>query len=371
MKKKIFVLLIALVTIATMARAQVVLNETNFPDANFRAALADILQISEGSVISKEMIAATKEVNVYRKSIADLMGIEHFTALTRLECGDNRLTSLDMSKNTALERLNCAQNYLTSLNISKNTKLEKLWSHDNKLTSLDVSGCTALWYLDCGDNHLTSLDVSKNAALSNLRCYCNQIKSVAMNAIVENLPTIGYGSFYVIDTKSEKEGNVCTKSQVAVAKEKGWTVRDSNGGEYEGSSENDEVWRLVTDNGDQFPMSHVGMLVAVDESPYFSVLDISGNVLADEVLRVHFVNIDPVSVKNISIEKSQNILKRYVNNELTLIGAKGTVNVYSADGIKMLTIYADGQETIINVSSLPSGTYVVNCGNQSFKFNKK
>lgn len=137
------------------------------------------------------------------------------------------------------------------------------------------------------------------------------------------------------------------------------------------SAENESIWSLVTDNGDQFPMSRVGMLVAVDESSFFSVLDINGNVLADEVLRVHFVNIDPVSVKSISIEKSQNILKRYVNNELTLIGAKGTVNVYSVDGVKMLTIYADGQETVINVSSLPSGTYVVNCGNQSFKFNKK
>ncbi len=131
------------------------------------------------------------------------------------------------------------------------------------------------------------------------------------------------------------------------------------------------VWHLVTDRGEQFPMSRVGMLVAVDESAYFSVLDINGNVLADEVLRVHFVNSDPVSIENITTEKTQNILKRYVDNELTLVGANGTVNVYSVDGVKMLTIDADGQETVINVSSLPSGVYIVKCGNQSFKFNKK
>lgn len=131
------------------------------------------------------------------------------------------------------------------------------------------------------------------------------------------------------------------------------------------------VWHLVTDNDEQFPMSRVGMLVAVDESAYFSVLDINGNVLADEVLRVHFVKSDPVSVENLTTEKPLNILKRYVNNELTLVGAKGTINIYSADGVNVATRYATGQETIINVSSLPAGVYIVRCGNQSFKFNKK
>ena len=78
-----------------------------------------------------------------------------------------------------------------------------------------------------------------------------------------------------------------------------------------------------------------------------------------------------VTLENITTEKTQNILKRYVNNELTLVGANGTVNVYSVDGVKVATTYAAGQETIINVSSLPSGIYIVKCGNQSFKFNKK
>ena len=141
------------------------------------------------------------------------------------------------------------------------------------------------------------------------------------------------------------------------------TVTDGNSGE--------SGWHLVTDSGEQFPMSQVGMLVAVDESAYFSVLDTNGNVLAEDVLRVHFTNSDPVSVENITTEKSQNMLKRYVDNQLTLVGVKGTVNVYSVEGVRVATTYAAGQETIINVSSLPSGIYIVKCGNQSFKFNKK
>jgi len=322
MKKKLLTLLLALVAIATTGRAQVVLNETNFPDANFRKALAEILQISEGSVISKEMISTTKEVDIHRKSIADLTGIEHFTALTYLDCGDNRLTSLDVSRNTALTKLNCTYNYLTSLNISKNTKMQKLWCSHNKLISIEVSGCSTLWYLDCGDNHLTSLDVSKNTALSSFRChdnrltsldvmkntalsllycegnyltsldvskntnlgyvwcYSNQIKGEAMNKLVSSLPTVNEREIIIINTKDENEENVCTKAQVAVAKAKGWTVYDYGIGkypypEYEGSEDAEpavsaEAIDLGLPSGTKWANMNVGASRPEEYGTYFA-----------------------------------------------------------------------------------------------------
>ena len=56
MKKKVFTILFALVAIAMTARAQVVLNETNFPDKFFRKELSKILKISEGDEITDEML---------------------------------------------------------------------------------------------------------------------------------------------------------------------------------------------------------------------------------------------------------------------------------------------------------------------------
>ena len=164
------------------------------------------------------------------------------TALTSLICDDNRLTSLDVSKNTALIGLYCSSNQLTSLDVSKNTTLTGVDCSSNQLTSLDVSKNTALKELDCSSNRLTSLDVSQNTALKYLYCYGNQIRGEAMDALVASLPTVESGRFYVINTKDENEGNVCTKAQVAVAKEKGWTVYDYNGSwddrqEYEGCDE--------------------------------------------------------------------------------------------------------------------------------------
>ena len=73
-----------------------------------------------------------------------------------------------------------------------------------------------------------------------------------MDALVGSLPTVSKGSFYVIDTKDENEGNICTKTQVVVAKEKGWKVNDYNGGflqEYEGSDEANSIGASLNDNG--------------------------------------------------------------------------------------------------------------------------
>ena len=48
--------------------------------------------------------------------------------LENLSCYNNRLTSLDVSKNTALEELGCSNNKLTELDVSNNINLKGLYS---------------------------------------------------------------------------------------------------------------------------------------------------------------------------------------------------------------------------------------------------
>ena len=98
-------------------------------------------------------------LDVSAQNIADLTGIEDFTALTGLYCNDNQLTSLDVSTNTALTTLGCGSNNLTSLDVSQNISLTQLWCSVNQLTSFDVSTNTALTDLRCGSNLLISIDV--------------------------------------------------------------------------------------------------------------------------------------------------------------------------------------------------------------------
>ena len=155
----------------------------NIPDANFKAYLVGNTAINSNGdkkIQVSEASAFNGEIVCFSSNISNLKGIEAFTALTYLSCFDNKLTSLDVSKNTALTYLSCWGNQLTSLDVSKNTALTYLDCWDNKLTSLDVSKNTALTYLGCDDNQLTSLDVSKNTALTYLKCHDNKFDCDAL-----------------------------------------------------------------------------------------------------------------------------------------------------------------------------------------------
>ena len=177
------------------------------------------------------------------------------TALKYLYCSDNQLTALDVSKNTALKYLSCFNNQLTSLDVSKNTALTELLCYNNQLTALDVSKNTALKYLYCYSNQLTSLDVSKNTALTDLACYSNRISVSSMDDLINSLPmyeTENTGRILVINISDPNEGNVCTKSQVAAIKAKGWTPKSYDGSytaEYEGSEEDPLVFAAESANG--------------------------------------------------------------------------------------------------------------------------
>ena len=153
---------------------QVAVNEQNFPDTNFRNWVKAQSYGSDG-ILTKAEIAAVTKIEVKNQSISNLKGIEYFTALTNLNCSNNQLTELDVSKNKELTWLGCWDNQLTSLDVSNCTALGMLWCNNNQLTSLNVSGCTALIELYCYESQLTKLDVSGCSALTLLNCRDNNL----------------------------------------------------------------------------------------------------------------------------------------------------------------------------------------------------
>ena len=231
------------------AWADVEINETNFPDANFRSYLLSEDYGSDG-VITDAEIAEITYIVVDEKNIANLKGIEFFTALTSLYCDKNQLTTLDVTKNTALGYLTCASNQLatldvskntalvhlycgsnqlTSLDVSKNTTLEAFYCDDNKLTTLNVSGLSALKWLSCSGNQLSTLNVEGCTSLGvteagdsevSLNCFANQLKGAAIDALIAALPVRTCNLNIIV--KHELEGNVMTAAQVAAARAKGW-----------------------------------------------------------------------------------------------------------------------------------------------------
>ncbi len=149
------------------------------PDNNFLSALIDLgVDANRDGIISPEEAEVIKSLEIRDFSITDMTGIEAFVNLENLNCGENQLTSLDVSNNTALKELFCFSNQLTSLDVSHNTALTVLSLEVNQLTSLDVSNNTALTFLSLSNNQLTNLDVSNNTALEWLFLSHNQLTSL-------------------------------------------------------------------------------------------------------------------------------------------------------------------------------------------------
>ena len=126
------------------------------PDAAFRAFCITKGYADANGHIIKEKAAAVTGLYVNDMGIESLKGLEHFTALTYLDCYYNQLTALDVTGCKALTHLYC---------------------FDNQLTALDVTGCTALRRLWCYNNQLTTLDASAMADPANYSLHCGKQKN--------------------------------------------------------------------------------------------------------------------------------------------------------------------------------------------------
>ncbi|MBM6916387.1 InlB B-repeat-containing protein, partial [Gemmiger formicilis] len=160
------------------AGADLEISAQNFPDANFRAWLTNPANLNgagaDGSLSAEELAAVTK-LDLSGQNIADLTGIEHFTALESLNVSNNRLTKLDVRANTRLRYLYCATNFLTSLDVTRCAELIDLNCERNQLTTLDLSGNPKLQQLYCRHNFLSALDVSHNLELVFIETFDNQL----------------------------------------------------------------------------------------------------------------------------------------------------------------------------------------------------
>ena len=173
------------VIFAPRAWADVAVDETNFPDENFRAYVSENFDSDKDGYLSEEERTAATFLDVSAQSISSLKGIEYFTALTTLNCYNNQLATLDVSKNTALQSLNC---------------------NSNDLTALDLSNNTALTSLQCNSNKLTALDLSNNSNLSNLEC--NGQNTSGSNIIHTGDATYPYEYIFSRDISADKIANI-------------------------------------------------------------------------------------------------------------------------------------------------------------------
>lgn len=185
---KLLYIIIILFTLPTV-KAQII----NFPDANLKARLLaaeagngiayqnglsiKIDSNNDNEIQVSEALLVTNLV-LNNCNISNLSGLENFINLTRFNCGNNSITSLDLTPFTNLVGFDAYNNNLTSLNVSNLSQLTNFSCNNNQLTSLVVSNLNSLHTIICFQNQLTNLDLSDIPTLYQLNCSNNFLQNL-------------------------------------------------------------------------------------------------------------------------------------------------------------------------------------------------
>jgi Leucine-rich repeat (LRR) protein len=173
MKKRLFIAVATFLLFKTQAQTWVVL-----PDAHFVTYLHTIVPAAmhgDSLDTSNTLVTTTTHtINVNNKTIANLTGVQYFTSLTYLDCGNNQIASLPALPNS-ITYLDCSYTFLTSLPALPNS-LKYFNCSNNSLTSLPVLP-NSINYLGCISNSLTTLPTLPTI-LDTLLCGANHLTSL-------------------------------------------------------------------------------------------------------------------------------------------------------------------------------------------------
>ncbi len=176
-------LLLALIWMGLSLKAQT----TQIPDTNFETFLENNGMgngIANDHLVSTAQINNVTSLNIANLNIADLTGIQDFTALESLYCHHNNLSQLDLSLNTQLKELYCNNNQLVSLTLYNNNIIEYLECQNNQLTQLDMKLNNSLRSLDCSNNQLNDLQLGTSSQFYYyLYCQNNQLNVLNLGSL--------------------------------------------------------------------------------------------------------------------------------------------------------------------------------------------
>lgn len=163
-----------------MKPTAIAINETNFPDENFRAWVLSSCDTSGNGYLTLYERSRQQYIDVSSKGIKSLTGIELFYEALSINCSDNNLTTLDLTANT-------------------------------KMT-----------HLYCNKNELTAINLPDKGPLRGIKCACNKLNGQAMMQIINKL-TPNNGA-YIDAIYNENEQNIFTQSHLDAINDLYWTA---------------------------------------------------------------------------------------------------------------------------------------------------
>lgn len=147
----------------------------DFPDPEFEKFLIDHgFDRDENEQISTDEVSKVITLDCQSQNITSLEGIEYFKSLEVLISRNNRISSVDISRNTSLKRVDFRNNKISVLEVDALTKLETLVCDENELEEINVANNALLRTFSCSGNKIRSLDVSNNPELYDFNCSNNE-----------------------------------------------------------------------------------------------------------------------------------------------------------------------------------------------------
>ena len=129
---------------------------------------------------------------------------------------------------------------------------------------------------------------------------------------------------------------------------------------------------MITNKGEEQPLSNVSMLANVDQDGRFEVvLQVGSNLTGVEYVTFRVGNND-TGIREQVVGKELRLLTP-VHFELKLSGCDDATeaSVYNANGVRVASATVSNGSTTILVGNLPAGVYVAKVGSKSLKFIKK
>ena len=295
------------------------------------------LYLSNNQLTSLDL---TQNVKLYRLDLSNnqltSLDLTQNTELYTISLSNNKLTSIDLTQNTELSTMYLSNNQLTSIDLTHNTELDELYLSDNQLTSIDLTQNTGLDKLDLENNQLTSLDLTHNYSLNYLNCNSNQLISL-------NLDQNEWINILDIRNNNLTELHIQNGNNSGLS---GTYVNDGNNYSRFRAQNNSNLTCVFVDNAtDATNGVNDYQDWQVDATAHFVEIEAECGALAVAENEIENLSIYPTPVQNmLNIEALNNI---------------SSLKIYNIIGQVVLVTKLNTTNAQIDVSSLPSGSYMV------------
>ena len=186
----------------------IVVNSVTIPDANLYASLLSVLGKSEGDSITAAEIANLTTLDLSRRGISDISGLEYAVNLTELNIQFNEINDLTpVASMPKLNSLNAGINLISDLSpLSSLITLNTLSIDANNVTNLSpLENLTNLTYLSLSSNASKFLDLEPLSSLTSLeflRVSDNNVRDIAPLSSLVKLEHLDVNSNNVSDISS-------------------------------------------------------------------------------------------------------------------------------------------------------------------------